>query len=90
MTDWTDAEDKLAHELNFRGFEMTTTHTNPLDDIAAALHKVFQDQPACYVWELADRAEIVLDRTDVNPHFAHQLIPLYTREQLERALGETE
>ena len=23
MTDWTDAEDELAHELNFRGFEMT-------------------------------------------------------------------
>ena len=23
MSDWTDAEDKLAHELNFRGFEMT-------------------------------------------------------------------
>ena len=60
--------------------------TNPLDDVAAALHESHLWRPAGYVWAVEDRAELVLDRTDVNPHFAHQLKPLYTREQVSALL----
>lgn len=61
---------------------------NELDKVAEALHELFLHEPACYVWELEDRAEIVLNRTDVNPCFANRLIPLYTRDQLIKLLGE--
>jgi hypothetical protein len=56
--------------------------TNELDKVAEALHEAHIWKPACYVWEVEYRAEIVLDKTDVNPHFANRLIPLYTRDQV--------
>jgi len=56
--------------------------TNPLDDVASALHETHLWKPAGYVWKVDDREELVLDRTDVNPCFANQLIPLFTRDQV--------
>ena len=56
--------------------------TNPLDDVAAALHQTHLWKPACYVWDVEYKAEIVLDKEDVNPHFAHRLKALYTRDQV--------
>jgi hypothetical protein len=64
------------------------TKQNPLDAVAAALHQLHLEKPAAYVWEVVDRAELILDKEDVNPHFANQLIPLYTRDQLYALLGE--
>lgn len=60
---------------------------NPLDKVKEALDDVHKWQPACYVWKVQQFEEIVLDRTDVNPHFANQLIPLYTRDQVYKLLG---
>lgn len=62
--------------------------TNPLDSVAAALHRIHLEKPAAYVWEVFDGEKLILDKADVNPHFAHKLIPLYTRDQLDALLGE--
>lgn len=54
----------------------------PLDDEAATLDATHLWKPACYVWDVEYKAEIILDKEDVNQHFAHQLKSLYTEDQV--------